>query len=148
MASITPPPAKQGQSWRCWAACMESWSYISWYWDNTNQETFAEKYGDHNGALNTSDWDLFGKYLRDYSLDFDIYEAGTLTPANATRYLERWGYFMFVQRVGATLSHSRLAFDVTEQGELRAMEPMVGFPNYIRGDPTKLSKVMVIYRAG
>ena len=146
MGSMRPPVVKQGMSWRCWAACMESWSFISYYWPNTLQEKFQELYGTSNGALDTNS-DQFSKFLTDFNVDLDLYNAGTFTAAAASRYLNGAGYFMFIELIGGKVSHARLAWGI-EDGVLQAMEPMPGRPEYITGKPEALGRLMIVYWAG
>lgn len=141
--SLRPPAVKQGITNKCWAACMEGWSYISWYWPNTGQDAFVQKYGSTGGALDARSTQ-FAQFVQDWNLGMAFYEAGQFTAGAASSLIDSdWGYFMFIEMQGPGVSHARLAYDVIN-GQIRAMEPADGQPDFIVGPPGGLGKLMIL----
>jgi len=98
MGSMTPPVVKQGVEARCWAACMESWSYMVGDWPNKAQEVFVQQYGSTNGALDAGS-SKFAQFVMDHDLGIQFFNAGKLTAAVVGDLLEGdSGYFMFVEQ--------------------------------------------------
>jgi hypothetical protein len=146
MGSMTPPVVKQGVEARCWAACMESWSYMVGDWPNKAQEVFVQQYGSTNDALDAGS-SKFAQFVTDHDLGIQFFNPGKLTAAVVGDLLERdSGYFMFVEQQSPGNSHARLAYAVTSRGYMGAMEPASTRGNYIWGLPEALKRTMVLGR--
>ncbi|MEO8055521.1 MAG: hypothetical protein ABI768_10215 [Acidobacteriota bacterium] len=140
---MTPPVVKQGVTARCWAACMESWSYMVGDWPNKTQDVFVQQYGSTNGALEagSSKFLAFGDA---YDLDTQFFNPGKLTAAVVSDLLEGGsGYFMFIEQQSPGISHARLAYAVS-RGYIGAMEPASNRGNYLWGRPEALKRTMVL----
>jgi hypothetical protein len=76
--------------------------------------------------------------------EWPSYDAGQFTASAASSLIDSdWGYFMFIEMQGPGASHARLAFDVIN-GQIRAMEPADGQPDFIVGPPSGLRKLMIL----
>ena len=140
--SMRPPAVPQSDLARCWAACMESWTSLSAYWDSHTQQYFADTYGGWKGGLDAGSG-RFASFLSDYSLGMMFAEAGKLDGSDIEWLLgdPPGGYFMFIEKQGGGVSHARLAYRYTS-GKVYAMEPANGtFPGFT---PSALKKIMIL----
>jgi hypothetical protein len=136
--AVLPPDVIQATTEQCWAACMESWTSVAWYWTKVDQGRLALYYADNpNGGL-CSGGPKYKSFLLNYSLTETIVAAGALTEAMAQQWLTNGGYFMLILQKAQDASHAMLAFGCSG-GYLPVMDPARGYTGGpVNGSPEKL----------